>query len=225
MKSLNFPRTVALAVVSTLVTLGVIVSFAESYRALYWWAQAHAVHGVWATLWPIQVDAFVAVGELALFVALVDMWKPKHRSLPWLIVGAGLAVSVAGNVGHVQTHDVFTRLTAAVPPLTAYVMLAAALGLLKRVVANAPKPPVKAKPGPKPGSTRKPKPMPTPEERVKAEAFATLPEEATVTGPLFRPFAPALEAAEPFDPDATASFPKLDVNGRPVMNGNGHPKA
>lgn len=134
--TLRVPRAVALWVVSFLVTAGIAVSFLESYRALYWWATRHAVTGVWAMLWPIQIDAFVAVGELALFVALVDLWKVRHRSLPWLITAGGLAVSIAGNVGHVATHDVFTRLTAAVPPLTAYVMLAAGLGLLKRVVAN-----------------------------------------------------------------------------------------
>jgi Protein of unknown function (DUF2637) len=221
--ALKLPRTVALTVVSVLVTLGVVVSFMESYRALYWWAQGHAVHGVWAYVWPIQIDAFVAVGELALFVALVDVWHWKHRSLPWIITAAGLVVSVAGNVGHVETHNVFTRLTAAVPPLTAYVMLAAALGLLKRVVANAPK---ARKPGPKPGTPRAPKTEPEveevapapepeveedPEAAIKAEAFATLP--------------PGDEPAPRFDPDATLSFPKivLDDDGN-LVSPNGRSK-
>lgn len=225
--ALKIPRSVALTVVSTLVTLGVVVSFMESYRALYWWAQGHAVHGVWSVIWPIQIDAFVAVGELSLFVALVDVWHWKHRSLPWLITAAGLVVSVAGNVGHVETHDVFTRLTAAVPPLTAYVMLAAALGLLKRVVANAPKAPAPKKPGPKPGTPRPPRapkpepvaveavPAPEPEDpeaELKAAAFATLPAEGN-------------DPPRTFDPDATLSFPKivLDAEGN-LASPNGHSK-
>lgn len=187
--ALKIPRSVALAVVATLATLGVAVSFMESYRALYWWATGHRVHGTWAILWPIQIDAFIAVGELALFVALVDSWKWKARALPWLITGAGLAVSVAGNVGHLTTTNPFDRLTAAIPPLTAYVMLAAALGILKRVIANTPTAAVAAparevqqpaaavapepapygykkdgtprrKPGPEPGTPRPSRPVP-----------------------------------------------------------------
>jgi hypothetical protein len=47
---------------------------------------------------------------------------------------AGLAVSVAGNVGHVTGHSIADRATAAVPPLAAAAALAVGLGVLKRVV-------------------------------------------------------------------------------------------
>lgn len=227
--TLKIPRTAALWTVATLVTAGVAVSFMESYRALYWWATNHQVHGAWAILWPIQIDAFVAVGELALFVALLDKWQPKHRSLPWLITGAGLLVSVAGNVGHLQTHNPFDRLTAAIPPLTAYVMLTAGLGILKRVIAYAPKTtPKKApsKPKAKPAPRRIEAPAPEsesladPEAVVKAKAFSTLPPQ---TGPLtdqriFRPAAAQPEVARVgWDPDSTQSFPRLDHNGHPLV--------
>src|SRR5262249_14149655 len=56
------------------------------------------------------------------------------RVFPWAVSLLGLAASVAANVGHVHTHDVFTRMTAAVPPMTAYAALAVGLGVLKRVV-------------------------------------------------------------------------------------------
>ena len=207
MITLKLPRTVALAVVSALVTLGVVVSFMESYRALYWWAQGHAIHGVWAVLWPIQIDAFVAVGELSLFVALVDLWHIKHRSLPWLIVGAGLAASVAGNVGHVQTHDVFTRLAAAVPPLTAYVMLAASLGLLKRVVANQPK----AK---RASGARRRAPKPEPEAANVGNDFDALFRSEPMVGGGGGPAAP--EMPEGWDPDATSAFPRIGADGHPA---------
>lgn len=223
-RTLAFPRTVALWIVSTLVGLGVVVSFMESYRALYWWAQTHQVHGTWAVIWPIQIDAFVAVGELALFVALTDAWQVKHRSLPWMITVAGLAASIAGNVGHAPTHDLFTRLTFAVPSVTAYVMLAAALGLLKRVIVNQPRPEVteRKKPGPKPGSKRTPRAvkldgaqvsLPDPEAATKAAAFATLPVDTDhFYGPLVAagsgPEAPQMP--EGWDGADTNAFPKFE---------------
>lgn len=204
MNSLKVPRSVALWTVAVLVTLGVLVSFMESYRALYWWASAHQVHGIWADLWPIQVDAFVAVGELSLFVALVDVWHWKHRSLPWLVAGCGLAVSIAGNTGHVQTHDVFTRATAAVPPITAYVMLAVGLGLLKRVVANPPR----KRPGPKPGTPRGPRRATTTTEPPSVDVQTSW-KERLIHGP-GGPDAPQLP--DDWDPESTQAFPPVSVS-------------
>jgi hypothetical protein len=67
--------------------------------------------------WPLQVDAFIAVGELALFVALADSWSVRSRTAAWTVTVLGLAVSVAGNVGHLGSPDVASHLTAAAPPL------------------------------------------------------------------------------------------------------------
>ncbi len=65
---LRVPRRIPLALVAALVEALVaaasLVSFAESYRGLYLWAHCHGLAG----LWPLQVDVFIAVGELALFV-------------------------------------------------------------------------------------------------------------------------------------------------------------
>jgi hypothetical protein len=87
-------------------------------------------------IWPLQVDVFIAVGELALFVALADRWATRSRAGTWAVTLAGLAVSVAGNVGHVTGHSATDRLTAAVPPLAAAAALAVGLGVLKRVVEH-----------------------------------------------------------------------------------------
>ena len=125
----------ALVAISVLVAGASLVSFAESYRGLYLWAHQHGLHGVWAAAWPLQVDIFIAVGELALFVALADGWSKRSRIGAWLVTLGGLAVSVAGNVGHVATHTLAVRATAAVPPLAAASALAVGLGVLKRVVA------------------------------------------------------------------------------------------
>jgi Protein of unknown function (DUF2637) len=132
---LRAPRSIALAVIAALVAAASLVSFCESFRGLYLWAGEHGLSGLWAAAWPLQIDTFIGVGELALFVALVDRWPARHRAAAWTVTAIGLAVSVAGNVGHVAGHDLSSRVTAAVPPLAAASALAVGLGVLKRVVA------------------------------------------------------------------------------------------
>ena len=132
---LRVPRRAALAAIAVLVAGASLVSFAESYRGLYEWAREHGLAGVWAVAWPLQVDVFIAVGELALFVALADRWERRSRLGAWSVTLGGLAVSVAGNVGHVASHALANRATAAIPPLAAAAALAVGLGVLKRVVA------------------------------------------------------------------------------------------
>lgn len=129
-------RQAALTVTGILVTAASLVSFAESYRGLYEWARGHGLAGFWAAVWPMQVDAFIAVGELSLFVALVDRWPARSRVLPWTVTICGLAVSVAGNIGHVAGPSLTARATAAVPPLAASAAMAVGLGVLKRVVGS-----------------------------------------------------------------------------------------
>ena len=69
-----------------------------------------------------------------------DRWATSRavpgRRRPWRSRWPGLAVSVAGNVGHVTGHSAADRLTAAVPPLAAAAALAVGLGVLKRVVEH-----------------------------------------------------------------------------------------
>lgn len=131
-------RKAALAAISVLVAAASLTSFAESYRALFEWAAHHGLHGVWAAAWPLQVDVFIAVGELSLFVALADRWSVRSRAAAWTVTVLGLAASVAGNVGHIGGHDLASRATAAVPPLAAAAALAVGLGVLKRVVGAHP---------------------------------------------------------------------------------------
>jgi hypothetical protein len=131
-------RKAALAAIAVLVAAASLVSFAESYRALYLWAAGHGLRGVWAYSWPLQVDTFVAVGELALLVALADSWPVRSRVAAWGVTVLGLGVSVAGNVGHVAGRDLASQATAAVPPLAAAAALAVGLGVLKRVVSHLP---------------------------------------------------------------------------------------
>jgi Protein of unknown function (DUF2637) len=155
---LHQQRRIALAVITLLVIAASAASFAESYRGLYLWAHHHGLTGIWAAAWPLQVDTFIAVGELALFVALVDQWKPRARASAWAVTLAGLAVSVAGNIGHVTSHAVTARGTAAIPPLAAAAALAVGLGVLKRVVEKQhraqPQPQAAPQPQPQAASAR-----------------------------------------------------------------------
>jgi hypothetical protein len=86
--------------------------------------------------WPAEIDVFLAVGELALYVAYLDGWPAQQRIWPWATALTGLAVSVAGNVGHIQAgpgHSVILadRLTAATSPLAAFAGLSVGLLVLK----------------------------------------------------------------------------------------------
>ena len=131
---LRVPRTAALVTIALLIAAASLTSFAESYRGLFDWAREHGLSGGWAAVWPLQCDTFIAVGELALFIALADRWTVRSRIGAWAVTLTGLAVSVAGNVGHVHSRLLTDRATAAVPPLAAAAALAVGLGVLKRVV-------------------------------------------------------------------------------------------
>jgi hypothetical protein len=57
----------------------------------------------------------------------------RARIPAWLVTAAGLGISVAGNVGHITSHALTNRVTAAVPPVAAAAALAVGLSVLKRV--------------------------------------------------------------------------------------------
>jgi Protein of unknown function (DUF2637) len=131
-------RAAALWGISVLILTAAGSAFAESYRGLWLWAGHHGLAGVWSAAFPLQVDLFVAVGELVLFIAVTDRWGWRDRAGAWSVALLGLAASVAGNVGHVAAHDLQSRGTAAVPPLAAFAALWLGLGVLKRIVRRGP---------------------------------------------------------------------------------------
>ena len=93
--------------------------------------------GGWQAMsWPAEIDVFLAIGELSLYVAYLDGWQARHRVWPWVTALIGLSVSVAGNIGHIQPqsgHPVILadRLTAATSPLAAFAGLSIGLLVLK----------------------------------------------------------------------------------------------
>jgi hypothetical protein len=127
-------RAAALWAIAALIVTAAGSAFAESYRGLWLWAEHHRLAGFWAAGFPLQIDLFVAVGELVLFIAMIDRWRRRDRAGAWAVALLGLAASVAGNVGHVAAHDLQSRGTAAVPPVAAFAALWLGLGVLKRVI-------------------------------------------------------------------------------------------
>lgn len=121
--------------VAVIIVAGTTVALAQSYRGLVDWSLAHQVPRAWAWSWPLMVDSFLVVGELRLFIA-ANRGAPRHvRVWAWCVTIGGLAISVAGNVGHLQHAAPAGRATAAVPPLAAAVALGMGLGLVKAAAA------------------------------------------------------------------------------------------
>jgi hypothetical protein len=129
-------RKAALYAIAAIAILASANALAHSYAGLYAWAAHHRLTGWQAMSWPAEIDVFLAVGELALYVAYLDGWPRRHRIWPWVTTVVGLAVSVAGNVGHIQPLPgdpvlLSDRLTAAASPLAAFAGLTVGLLVLR----------------------------------------------------------------------------------------------
>lgn len=132
------PRTrrAALYAIGAIAILASANALAHSYAGLYDWAVHHRLGGWQAKSWPAEIDVFLAVGELALYIAYLDGWPARQRIWPWVTALIGLAVSVAGNIGHIQAEPgqpviVADRLTAATSPIAAFAGLSVGLLVVK----------------------------------------------------------------------------------------------
>jgi hypothetical protein len=142
------PRTrkAALYAIAVIAILASANALAHSYAGLYDWAVHHRLTGWQAKSWPAEIDVFLAVGELALYVSYLDAWPARQRIWPWATALTGLAVSVVGNIGHIQAHPghpviLADRLTAATSPLAAFAGLSVGLLVLKMTRQHAAAPP------------------------------------------------------------------------------------
>jgi hypothetical protein len=138
------PRTrkAALYAIAVIAMLASANALAHSYAGLYGWAVHHRLTGWQAKSWPAEIDVFLAVGELALYVAYLDGWAARQRIWPWATALTGLAVSVAGNIGHIQAApgdpvSVADRVTAATSPLAAFAGLSVGLLVVKMTRQHA----------------------------------------------------------------------------------------
>jgi hypothetical protein len=130
-------------------------AFLESFEALHQWALAHGMSGFWAFIFPFQVDTFIAIGEFALFIAIVDHWHWKNRVAPWFTVLGGVSASLYANVGHIRSSSGYPDInlvttpeakalvaeqawawdaTAAIPPLASLFGMMIGFMVLKRVM-------------------------------------------------------------------------------------------
>jgi hypothetical protein len=139
------PRTrrAALYAIGVIAMLASANALAHSYAGLYEWAVHHRLAGWQAKSWPAEIDVFLAVGELALYVAYLDGWPARQRVWPWATALTGLGVSIAGNVGHIQPvagHPVILadRLTAAASPVAAFTGLSVGLRVVKMTRQRQP---------------------------------------------------------------------------------------
>lgn len=131
-------RRAALYAIGIIAVLASVDALAHSYTGLLSWALHHGLGGWQALSWPAEIDVFLVIGELSLYIAYVDGWSRRDRIWPWTSALAGLAVSVAGNVGHIQslpgaTVTVTDRLTAAASPVAAFAGLMIGFLVLKKV--------------------------------------------------------------------------------------------
>ncbi|HEX6527665.1 MAG TPA: DUF2637 domain-containing protein [Streptosporangiaceae bacterium] len=126
----------ALYGIGVIALAGSVDALAHSYAGLYGWGLHHRLGGWQAWSWPAEIDVFLVVGELALYIAYLDAWPRRQRLWPWVTAVVGLLVSVAGNVGHIQplpdaTVTLADRLTAATSPVAAFAGLMIGLLVLK----------------------------------------------------------------------------------------------
>jgi hypothetical protein len=138
------PRTrkATLYAIGAIAILASANALAHSYAGLYDWAVHHRLGGWQAKSWPAEIDVFLAVGELALYIAYLDGWPARQRIWPWVTALIGLAVSVAGNIGHIQAEPgqpviVADRLTAATSPIAAFAGLSVGLLVVKMTRQSA----------------------------------------------------------------------------------------
>ena len=129
-------RRLALYAIGAIAILASLNALAHSYAGLYGWAVHHRLGGWQAKSWPAEIDVFLAVGELALYIAYLDGWPARQRIWPWATALIGLAVSVAGNIGHIQAEPgqpviLADRLTAATSPIAAFAGLSVGLLVVK----------------------------------------------------------------------------------------------
>jgi hypothetical protein len=155
-------RRAALYAIGAIAIVASANALTHSYAGLYDWAVHHSLTGWQAMSWPAEIDVFLAIGELALYVAYLDGWPVRQRIWPWATALIGLGVSVAGNIGHIQPepgHPVILadRLTAATSPIAAFAGLAIGLLVLKMTRQQAShEEPASAAHQPRPDATRDP---------------------------------------------------------------------
>lgn len=103
------------------ITIGLVIflfatAFILSYEALRDLAHNNGIQGWRAYLWPLGLDAFMAVASLYMLWAYINkQWEP----LPLALVMVAMGASVIFNITHAPLSNL-ARSVAALPPLVAF---------------------------------------------------------------------------------------------------------
>ena len=135
-------RDWALKLIIALNVIALVVSFGESFAGLFQWAHHHSITGLSAAVWPLMIDVMILVGEAGLFIAHHGHWRVRDKVWLWFIVVTTLGVSAAGNIGHIESTDWLSHLTAALPPVALFFSMTVGFGVMKRVYLNKPSVPL-----------------------------------------------------------------------------------
>ena len=115
-----------------------MVAIAESYSNLVTFGLHHGMTAWHGAIAPLAVDAFIVMGEVMLFAALLMHLRGKglYAYAVFLALG-GFAMSVGGNIFRSVPLPVWTdRAVQAVWPVTATAALTGCLIIIKRIMAS-----------------------------------------------------------------------------------------
>jgi hypothetical protein len=117
MMELNGKISQGVFIITAILVLALfITAFILSYEALRDVARENGIKKDMAWLWPLGLDAFMAVASLyMLWTHLNKEWEP----LPLALVMVAMGASVVFNVVHAPGHSL-ARAVAALPPLVAF---------------------------------------------------------------------------------------------------------
>lgn len=104
-------------------TVSTAASTYDSYTGLRTWALEHGDAAVKADLFPLFIDAFALGAEAFMFRAALRGWGWGAKLVGWVVAGAGLALSIALNVGQYHSTDWLTQGTQGIAPLAAFFSL------------------------------------------------------------------------------------------------------
>jgi hypothetical protein len=138
-KTLTIAVSAAEWALTALIFITTSVSFGQSYHGLLIFSTDYLHESPpWNWTWPLMVDAFLAGGEIGLFIIAAKGEKSWHvRGWLWALTSVGLLASLAGNIAHDGLNVPHVQMAGnAVPPIAAAAMLGVGLGFLKREVAR-----------------------------------------------------------------------------------------
>jgi hypothetical protein len=183
---------VALIVFGVIASAVTVIAVVESYSNLLAFARAYGLAGWRAALAPAAADAFIILGELLLFAAILLRWGTLPHVLGFGMAIWGFLLSVGGNIWHAPLATIADRAVSAIWPVTATAGLAGGLIIVRQVMnaSGAPAHP----PG---GGTgiQLPPPVPSREEEPRRAGAASSPGSARARRGRGRAAAPEQEQA------------------------------